>query len=236
MIAVIFANWSELKDIKSYVRVTEKGTWNDLHFFRGDIAGKPILLARTGAGIRRARNGTKYVIQRFKPRLIISAGLAGALGEGLRVGDIIVGEWVLSLKRRQKKMLFSDVGLFSTDFTQGGLLTEGRFVHNPAEKRQLYGETGALSVDMETWGVAEAAHDYGLSVISVRSISDDTRAELPDTRGFYSSSGELRKLNAFKYLVFNPGLIYPFLRFVLFDIRKSTRRLNIFLKELIENS
>jgi hypothetical protein len=88
---------------------------------------------------------------------------------------------------------------------------------------------------METWGVVEAAEVYGHHVISVRSISDDNRVELPDMRHFYSSCGELRKLNAFRYLILNPRLIYPFLKLVLIDVRKSRSVLNRFLKELIQN-
>jgi adenosylhomocysteine nucleosidase len=235
VIAVICANWLELEDNKSCLQITDQGTWNELQFFKADLDGKSILFARTGVGIRRARNGTNYLIQKFKPELIISAGLGGALRDGLRVGDIIVGEWVLSLRRNQKRKLFCDINGLSMDFMKGGLLTEGRFVHDADEKRRLYRQTGALSVDMETWGVVEAADDYGAPVISVRSISDDNQVELPEMGHFYSGSGELRKLSALKYLIFNPRLIYPFLRLTQLDLRKSTSMLNRFLKELIRN-
>jgi adenosylhomocysteine nucleosidase len=235
LIAFICANWFELGESKGYLRISDQGTWNELQYFKGDFDGKSVIIARTGVGIKRARNGTIYVIQKFKPKLIVSAGLGGALKDGLRVGDIIVGEWVLSLKGNQKKGLFCDIDRLSMDFIKGGLLTENRFLNDPNEKRQLYRQTGALSVDMETWGVVEAADDYATPVISVRSISDDSQVELPDMRHFYSSRGELRKLNALTYLTLNPRLIYPFLRLVLFDIRKSRSRLNKFLKELIQN-
>lgn len=235
MIAIICANWFELEDNKSYLQITDQGALNELQFVKGKLEGKPVLFARTGVGIRRARNGTSYVIQKFKPELIISAGLGGALRDGLRVGDIIVGQWVLSLKRNEKKGLFSDINRLSVDFMKGGLLTENRFIHDPDEKRHLYHQTGALSVDMETWGVVEAAEVYARPVISVRSISDDNRVKLPKMRHFYSSSGELRKLSALKYLIFNPRLIYPFLRLTQFDLRKSTSMLNRFIKELIQN-
>jgi len=235
LIAVICANWFELEDNKGYLQITDQGSWNELQFFKGDLDGKSIVFARTGVGIKRARDGTNYVIKKFKPELIISAGLGGALMDGLKVGDVIVGEWVLSLKRNEKKRLFCDISGLSIDFMKGGLLTENRFIHDPDEKRRLYDQTGALSVDMETWGVIEAAEDYGAPVISVRSISDDNQVELPDMRHFYSSCGELRKLTAFKYLIFNPRLIYPFLRLTQIDLRKSTSMLNRFLRELIQN-
>ena len=233
MIAIFCANWFELYDNKSNLHITDRGAWNELEFFKGDLYGKPVLFARTGVGVKRARNGANYVLQKFKPELIISAGLGGALRDGLRVGDIIVGQWVLSLKRNERKRLFCDINRLSMDFMKGGILTENSFIHDPDEKRRLYHQTGALSVDMETWGVVEAAEVYGRPVISIRSISDDNRVELPDMRHFYSSGGELRKLNAFRYLILNPRLISPFLRLVLFDMSKSRIMLNRFLKELI---
>lgn len=235
LIAIICANWFELEDSRGFLKISFHGAWNELEFYKGDLLGKPLLLARTGVGIRRARTGTNYLIQRFRPRLIISVGLGGALGDGLRVGDIIVGQWVLSLKRNEKKVLFCDIKSMSMDFRKGGLLTENRFIHDPDEKRRLYRQTGALSVDMETWGVVEAAEVHGCPVISVRSISDDNRVELPDMRRFYGRCGELRKLNAFRYLISNPRLIYPFLRLALLDVRKSRTVLTRFLRELIQN-
>lgn len=235
MIAIICANWFELEDSRGYLKISNQGAWNEVEYYKGDLLGKPVLFARTGVGIRRARNGTNYLIQKFRPELIISAGLGGALGDGLRVGDIIVAQWVLSLKRNDKKGLFCHINRMSMDFMKGGLLTENRFIHDPDEKRRLYRQTGALSVDMETWGVVEAAEVHGCPVISVRSISDDNRVALPDMRLFYSGSGELSKLNAFRALISNPRLIYPFLRLALFDIRKSRAILTRFLRELIRN-
>ena len=91
MIAIICANWFELEDSRGYLKISEQGAWNEVEFYKGDLLGKPVLFARTGVGIRRARNGTNYLIQKFRPKLIISAGLGGALRDGLRVGDIIVG-------------------------------------------------------------------------------------------------------------------------------------------------
>ncbi len=234
MIAVICANWFELAGSKISLQVTDEGTWNELQFFKGHLDGKPVLFARTGVGIRRARDGTGYVIQKFNPELIISAGLGGALGDGLRVGDIVLGQWVFSLKMNKRKELFCDITGLSMEFLRGGLLTENRFVNHPDEKRRLHRQTDALSVDMETWGVVEAAEVYGAPVISVRSISDDNQVELPDMRHFYRTSGDLRKLNAFRYLAINPRLIYPFLRLVLFDVRKSRNALSKFLSELIQ--
>ncbi|MEE8299509.1 MAG: hypothetical protein V3R67_09045, partial [Thermodesulfobacteriota bacterium] len=79
MIALISATWDEITLLKRDVQVTEEGSNGDLEYRIGELSGQPILLAVAGVGIRRARTGTSFIIQKFKPRIIISAGFGGAL-------------------------------------------------------------------------------------------------------------------------------------------------------------
>lgn len=61
-------------------------------FWRGRIGGRRVVVSRTEVGPINAVAATTLAIQRFKPRLIINQGTAGAAGPTLRVFDIIVGE------------------------------------------------------------------------------------------------------------------------------------------------
>jgi nucleoside phosphorylase len=170
LIAIISATWNEIKEVRKELSRTEEGHWEEMEFIKGRLCGKPIILGQTGVGIKRARKGTGFVIQKFKPDLIISAGFGGALDAELKVGDIVVGEWVLSLRKNEKRKLLSELPGLGDDFKKGGVLSENRFIHDPKEKRKLLETSGALLVDMETWGVAEAALQSGIRVFSIRSI------------------------------------------------------------------
>ncbi len=235
MIAIICAIWDEVKKNKISLRITDQGVSDGLQYLNGELNGKPVLMGCTGIGIRKARKGTSYLIQKFRPDLIISAGYGGGLKPGLRVGDIVVGEWVLSLEKGEKKKLYSKIPNLKTAYLNGGLLTENRFIYDPIDKKNLFHETGALSVDMETWGVVEAAEKSGVPVIAVRSISDVNQDELPDMGRIYDGSGKIMNTKTLKYFIANPSKFYPFIKLILIDLKKSTNSLNNFLICLIDN-
>lgn len=61
-------------------------------FWRGRLAGKDVVVSRTEVGPINAVAATTIAIMRFRPRLIINQGTAGATIPDRRVFDIIVGE------------------------------------------------------------------------------------------------------------------------------------------------
>ncbi len=234
MVAILAATWDEIKHFKSIIPKTEEGKWEELEYIRGNVHGKPVVIVQTGVGIRKARKGASFIIQKFKPELIISAGHGGALNPDLRVGDLVIGNWVLSLKKNERRELTTCIPDSESGPKKGGILTENRFIHDPMEKRRLFDITGALCVDMETWGVAEAAMQSGTPVLSVRSISDESAEIIPDMGYIYDSSGKLDKNKALKYFVSRPYHILPFIRFRYINSKKSVDSLNRFLLGLIQ--
>jgi len=233
-VAILSATWDEIKCLKGVVPKTEEGKWAELEYVIGNIHGKPVVICQTGVGIRKARKGASFIIQQFKPKLIISAGHGGALNPDLRVGDLVIGEWVLSLKNNERRELATCIPISESGIKKGGILTENRFIHDPIEKRRLFDITGALCVDMETWGVAEAAMQSGTPVLSVRSVSDESAEIVPDMGYIYDSSGKLDKRKAPKYFVSRPSHILPFIRFRHINSKKSTNSLDRFLLSLIQ--
>jgi hypothetical protein len=152
MIAILSALRDEIDILASGIRVLEEGGSGETHYRIGVIHGRKVVLGTTGVGIKRARAGASTIIQKCKPGLIISAGLGGALKLGLRVGDVVLGENVISLKKGERKNLFCEVHGNDMACTRGDILTENRFVNDPGLKSRLYGMSGAHIVDMETWG------------------------------------------------------------------------------------
>lgn len=233
MIAILSATWDEIEGIRNDLLVTQKGVWDELEFVMGNLYEKSVLLGRTGVGIRRTRKGTGFVIQKFKPDLIVCAGFGGALSPELKLGDIVIGEWVLSLRKNERIKLLSDLPKLGNKFKKGGILTENRFVHDPIEKKQLFESSGALVVDMETWGVAEAALQNRTDVLSIRSVSDDSLRELPSMGSIFNNRGSIDKKKALFYFMRYPAYILPFLRFRIVDWRESSNSLSQFLKDTL---
>ncbi|MER3448061.1 MAG: hypothetical protein C4291_15095 [Candidatus Dadabacteria bacterium] len=232
MIAIISATWGEIREIRKEISKTQKGFCEGMEFVIGELYGKPLLLGQTGVGIRRARKGTGFIIQRFGPDLIISAGFGGALDADLRVGDIILGEWVLSLKKNERMKLLSDLPCSENGFKRGGILTENRFIHDPEGKKKLFEASGALAVDMETWGVVEASLRSRIHVLSIRSISDESCEALPNM-GYIFRMGKLDKRRVLSYFASYPSHTLPFLRFRFFNSRKSSHSLSRFVRDTV---
>jgi adenosylhomocysteine nucleosidase len=65
------------------------GAWT---FWRGQLGGKRVVVSRTEVGPMNASVATTLAIERFRPRLIINQGTAGALDPSLKVYDIVAGE------------------------------------------------------------------------------------------------------------------------------------------------
>ena len=135
MIAILAATWDEIRLIRNEIKVAAQGSKGDLSFLAGDLANKSIVAAETGVGIRRARAGASFIIQKFKPSLIISAGLGGALNPELKVGDVVVGEKSLSLKKNETHDLYIDFSLSKENYKKGLILSENRFINRAYDKK-----------------------------------------------------------------------------------------------------
>jgi hypothetical protein len=96
---------------------------------------------------------------------IILAGLAGGLDPQLKAGDVVIGS--------------ADGRWPGLSYRRGGICTSDHIITAREEKRQLFEQTGALAVDMETEIVRRAAQQAGLPMATVRAISDPADQDLP---------------------------------------------------------
>lgn len=235
MIAILSAVPDETERLSARLRPLDAGASGETRYFIGSFHGMELLIGSTGVGIRRARAGAAFVIERYKPGLIISAGLGGGLCPGLSVGDIVLGESVTSLRKGETMRLFMPDPGPDVPHRTGGILTENRFVSDPGLKSDLFGKSGALAVDMETWGVAEAAVESNTPVMCVRSVSDEADERLPDLGVIYGASGRLVIGQALPYFIKKPSLLRPYLRFRYRSYGKAAGSLGSFLDALLRH-
>jgi adenosylhomocysteine nucleosidase len=83
---------SELQPLLAALEDTERVQIAAWTFWRGRIAGRTVVVSRTEVGPVNAAAATTLAIERFKPRLIVNQGTAGADDPDLKVFDIVVGE------------------------------------------------------------------------------------------------------------------------------------------------
>ena len=112
---------------------------------------------------------------------VISIGLGGALSPLLKVGDVVIGEKIITgtedwechagwRNRLASRLAHAHQGMvFGSDV----------IIHQAETKTGLYNTTGALVVDMESQVAARFAAKRNLPLAALRVISDDASHVLP---------------------------------------------------------
>ena len=152
------------------------------------------MIAVGGIGEKAARHAAEVVIEHAQPRMLISAGLVGALSPQVKIGDVgrireIVnvvtgeryaareGEWVLATSQE-----ISDV----------------------AQKKVLMASCKADVVDMEAAAVAQVAKERGLEFAAVKAISDDASFEMLPLARFVDGDGGFNMPRFLVYVALHP--------------------------------
>ena len=175
--------------------------------FRRTVRGRKHITVRvSGIGRARARQATEQILRDSSPRLVIAAGFCGALGPGLKVGDVV---------------------------TSPRIVTVDHLVADPAEKRKLSETHDA--VDMESSAVAEVCADRGVAFRAVRTVSDTFDTALSPELVRLLSGGNVSPLKACYALCRKPSLLSEFLRLGR-DTKLAARTLAVALDEIVRNA
>jgi adenosylhomocysteine nucleosidase len=166
--------------------------WVALGSFRGtsfELSGQTCLLVTSGMGVRRAQKASRILVEANALRLLVSFGIAGAVEEDLKIGDVVVAEAVCRLEQEMPGPLlplapWSDAareaavqvlaGRSARLFTGTAVTTRGSQV----TKSQL-GDMMHPVLEMETAGIAQVAAEAGIPLLSLRAISDGPSAPIP---------------------------------------------------------
>ncbi len=215
MIGIFAALKRELKPIKACLPDLDEFQESGVLFSIGHLNQLTVVLIQTGIGWNRAVSAAQIAAARFPLRLYISTGFAAALQDSIRVGDLVIGQKVLSLVPLDHKVFICD-GTFTqsagtaakafpgTAFF-GPLITVGQIVGRVEEKRAIAWESQAIALDMETAAVAYVAEQRRIPFIAVRAVSDVLEEELGlDGNLFLTDQGTFRWLRGIRYLVSHP--------------------------------
>ncbi len=132
----------------------------------------------TGIGIHAVREVLPAELRKVPvPRLVLSAGVSGALVEGLTTGEIVVATHICYGDRVFAVSRLSIPGL---PFRTGTIYCSPRVVSQRSERLDIARRTGALCVDMESGEVARICEDMRLPVAGLRVVMDTVDDELPE--------------------------------------------------------
>lgn len=161
-------------------------------FFQNDET----VLVCGGVGSIAARRATEAIIALFQPKVVYSAGFAGALDPGLKVANVL---------RPGRVINAGDASSTNVEGGAGVLVSFGS-VASPEQKAKLRDSFGAQTVDMEAASVARAAEARGVAFGVVKAISDEIDFEFPAMERFVDSEGRFSEVRFGLFAAMRPWL------------------------------
>ena len=85
----------ELRALLPLLRNPARETLAGREFHQGEIHGRPVVLVLSGIGKVAAATTATLLVQRFDAGRVVLTGVAGGLGPGVRVGDVVVAQQLI---------------------------------------------------------------------------------------------------------------------------------------------
>ena len=153
------------------------------------------IVAVGGIGEKFARRAAQVAIDYAQPKLLLSAGIVGAISPGLKVGDVGCIREVVDVATGARYPASS-----------GGewVLATSPDVSDATGKQELKAKYGADVVDMEAAAVAQVAQERGVEFASLKAISDDAAFDLPPLNRFIDENGQFATRKFLIYVALHP--------------------------------
>jgi adenosylhomocysteine nucleosidase len=190
-----------------------------LHGVRARLSGRELTMVATGIGHARASRTAAHAMEQFPAaEMVIATGVAGALAEHLRPGDLVLVERIfaealgdhipreIAIAREQVDWIAAALDAKQLRHVRGAMLTAGRVLPGAREKAAAHAETGAIAVDMETAALAAEAARRGIPFVSLRAILDALGDEIVGPK--IDETGRVRALATASGLMRNPGAMF----------------------------
>lgn len=120
--AILGALGEEVQAIQDQMQDAKPQTFLGIPMTVGTLAGRPVVVARSGAGKVNAAMTVTLVLDHFHPAEVVFCGVAGGVNPKLRPGDIVISE----------KLAQHDLGdLLPEGFKPNGMANPVTGQHNP---------------------------------------------------------------------------------------------------------
>jgi len=201
-IALVVALAQERRALRRCLTSARWWRTQECHGLTGRLSRQPIVLIQAGIGRDRVRRALLAACHRFPFRAAWSLGFAGGLADGLRPGDLVCPGVVIMDDGQAGQPFAVDpaqaavaaaLAAAHMPLSGGSLLSVDSPLRTPEAKRAAHRRTGAVVVDMEAAGVAEAAEGLGIPWLAIKSVVDVVDEPLPGFLfGCTTPRGDLR--------------------------------------------
>jgi nucleoside phosphorylase len=183
-------------------------------------------LVYCGIGLERARAAAASFISAMNPSRLVSFGISGGVEEDLQVADVVISSTVrllagpalplASLSAAELTAVLEAVSARGSKAFLGSIITTRGEAVRPGDVKEMSHPV----LDMETYGIAQAAAERGIPLISLRGLSDSFNEPLPfDLAAMTDARGSFRTGRLLAQVLRHPGLLRRLSR-----LQENTRR------------
>jgi nucleoside phosphorylase len=153
----------------------------------GALEKFPVEILKTGMGPKSAAKAAQDKFDPARHGGLLVLGYCGGLSPLLKLGDTVIASQVLD-KGAQKKILLDEVlteklcrGVVSLGFVSKSvsMITQGKVVETPSEKKSLFELTRAEAVDMESFSLVDEAQRKDIRAAVMKTVMDDATTQTP---------------------------------------------------------
>jgi adenosylhomocysteine nucleosidase len=177
-IAVVAAEARELAGLIAHATSVTALRWPVRYAIEADIGGRRWLLLANGAGTALAAQAAEAALAAGPVRALISTGLCGGLDPALETGDLVAATEVLTDGDGVPRYATAALPPAPALRLSGPVICSSRVASTAAEKAALRA-AGAVAVEMESAGVAEAATRARVPFHCIKGVSDTAAESLP---------------------------------------------------------
>lgn len=210
------------QESEALLRCIKEGKRTALGPFRGvrfRLMDRNCLLVTSGMGLKRAMDGTRTLLAVTSPHLLVSFGIAGAVNDDLRIGDVVVAGNTCLLDKglpgqfRPLASLSEAAWNAAAQVLQpdGARLVAGTAITTRGSQvvLQPLEEMAHPVLEMETAGIAQVAAEMGIPLVSIRSVSDGPQSPIPfDLEAILDEKYNLRIGKMLMMVLRSPQIIF----------------------------
>lgn len=195
-IGIIGAMRVEVESLLSHMQIKREEHISSQTFYIGTLQNVDCVIAQCGPGKVNAAICAQTMILKYNPRLVINSGVAGGIGKGLEIGDLVVAEdcvqhdcdttalgdppgWVSGInlvkipcdKEIAEKIQAASHSIYEHTHI-GTVVTGDIFLNDRKKAHELHDLYGAIACEMEGGSVAHVCYMNHVPVTVVRCLSD----------------------------------------------------------------
>lgn len=197
-IGIIGAMEEEVAILKEKMKIEQKLEKASMEFFAGTLAGREVVVVRSGIGKVNAGICTQILVDLFDVKAVINTGIAGSLDGRIDIGDIVISTDALhhdmdavnfgyplgQIPRMDTLSFPADEKLIAVAeeacrqvnpdiHTWTGRVVSGdQFIADRAVKNRIIENFGGFCTEMEGAAIAQGAYLNQIPFVILRAISD----------------------------------------------------------------